>query len=161
MPLIAPHGRPAVIRTFGNPLEYVQNKEAWEELILEQYGLRYPLPYAYGSVTIRAVRAHKLVIGLMTEALTKCHEAGVPDDRLPYGGIYCWRAVRGQAVLSMHTWAIAVDLAPATNPLGAVWRDDGVMMPPKVIEVFEGLGFTWGGRWDRPDPQHFQFCSGC
>ena len=161
MSMIAPNGRPAVIRTFGNPIEYVENKEAWERLILTAVPLRYPLPYAYGSATITLARGHRLVIGLIVEALARCHEAGVADDRLLYGGIYCWRAIRGFSSLSMHTWGIAIDLAPQLNPLGTPWRDDGVMLPSIVIAIFEDLGFTWGGRWSRPDPQHFQFASGC
>ena len=30
-----------------------------------------------------------------------------------------------------------------------------------LVDLMEGLGFVWGGRWSgtNKDPMHFQFCS--
>jgi hypothetical protein len=35
-------------------------------------------------------------------------------------------------------------------------------MDPRLVELFERHGFTWGGRWSgkNKDPMHFQYCSG-
>ena len=56
----------------------------------------------------------------------------------------------------MHSYGCAIDLDPANNPLGRAWRSDAGMIPRFVIEAFTAEEWTWGGRWARPDPQHFQ-----
>lgn len=53
--------------------------------------------------------------------------------------------------LSMHAWGLAVDFNSRDNALGARPR-----MDPAVVEVFERWGFSWGGRWARPDGMHFE-----
>lgn len=168
MSLIAPHGYPAILRTYGCILGYVEDKPAWEAEILRLFPLPRPLPYAYGPAEITRIRAHRLVGECFVEALAKCLERGVPPERLSYGGIYAWRAQRAGAKLSTHSWGIALDLDPVGNPLGEPW-DGGerrhptrgtFMLHPTIVEVFETLGFTWGGRWTRPDVMHLQACSG-
>jgi hypothetical protein len=67
----------------------------------------------------------------------------------------CWnpRIIRfGGSQLSAHTWGAAIDINVAANPLGAAPRQD-----PRLVEVMERHGFTWGGRWLRPDGAHFQW----
>ncbi len=65
-----------------------------------------------------------------------------------------WRPIRKGSVLSYHLWGVAIDLNSSTNGQGK--QGD---MPPKVVEIFESLGFKWGGRWQgaRRDPMHFEF----
>lgn len=157
-----PHGMPAVLRVFGNPTEYLECKAAWEHSVLEVRKLPRPLPYAYLPHTeVTQIRAHRLVVDLMVEAIAKSLEAGVPPERLTYGGSYCWRAMRGSTRLSLHTWGVAIDIDPANNPMGRPWNSV-TGLHPTVVEIFEGLGFTWGGRWamQRVDPMHAQFASG-
>lgn len=151
--------------TYGNPLDYLDDKAAWEVKVL----VTRPLPFADGLVyaydrtrTVRQVRAHHLVIDTLIDALTACRDAGVPSSRLAYGGCYVWRAMRGTSRLrlSTHTWGIAVDLEPAANPIGRVWRDDGRMLDPRVVAIFEARGWRWGGRFRRQDAMHFQAVKG-
>jgi hypothetical protein len=74
-----------------------------------------------------------------------------------YGGTFAYRLIRGSAtVLSNHSFAIAIDLAPAQNPLG---RSKG-KMPQLVIDAFKRQGARWGGDYrGRKDPMHFEFVS--
>jgi hypothetical protein len=59
------------------------------------------------------------------------------------------RALPGK--LSLHSYAIAIDLNAASNKLGT----DG-SLEPKVVEVFKAHGFDWGGDFQgRKDPMHF------
>lgn len=155
-----PHGLPAIINTFGNPYLYADRKPAWEEKILKTVPLKTALPYAYGPTEVYRIRGHHLVVDAIADALMECVDKGVPKERLAYGGIYCWRAQRGHAVLSTHTWGIAIDIDPANNPLGKAWDGGDKMLHPTIIEVFKRRGAIWGGEWGRPDCQHAQWAAG-
>lgn len=74
-------------------------------------------------------------------------------------GCFAPRPKRVNGDLSVHSWGAAVDLNADTNPLSF----DGVLrtdIPDAWVAEFERRGFTWGGRWGRPDSMHFQFVSG-
>lgn len=163
-PMIFPHGLPAIVHTYGNPLNYLDDKRAWETKTLLTRPLPCALPYAYArEVEVARITAHRLIVDRFVEALAACLSRGVPPERLVYGGCYSWRAQRGASKLSLHTWGIAIDLCPATNPWRTAWDalDPATRLHPTIIEVFESLGFTWGGRWaSAPDPMHFQAASG-
>jgi hypothetical protein len=154
--MIYPSGLPGLLATYGNPWPYLEDKRAWEDLILATRPLRYPLPYAYDRVIeVKTIRAHKLVVDALVEILAHAIEAGIEPGRISYGGCYVWRAKRGGTRLSTHTWGVAIDLDPARNPLGKA-HDPAFGLPMKVVELFEDAGWTAGARWDRPDPMHFQ-----
>lgn len=73
-------------------------------------------------------------------------------------GCFAPRPKRVNGDISTHSWGIAMDLNAATNPLAA--EPGGTLIsdiPATWIDLFESLGFTWGGRWHRPDAMHFQF----
>lgn len=157
---IAPHGAPAIIRTYGNPLDYVESKPAWEHLALEVRPLPFLLPYAYGPALISRVRAHRLIVDRLRDLLVTCADRGVQLDRMAYGGCYMYRAQRLAAKLSTHAWGIALDLDPANNELGIPWDGGKIMLSSLIVETFEEAGWTWGGRWERPDCMHMQFAAG-
>ncbi|MDX6246040.1 MAG: hypothetical protein QOE76_3763 [Frankiales bacterium] len=54
--------------------------------------------------------------------------------------------------LSTHSWGIAVDINVDDNPLGAKPKQD-----PRLVSIMAAHGFTWGGRWLRPDGAHFEW----
>ena len=66
----------------------------------------------------------------------------------------CWnpRLTRSGSGVSRHAWGAAVDLNVAGNPTGLASAQD-----PRLVEVMERWGFTWGGRWLVPDPAHFEW----
>jgi len=157
-----PKGFNEIIRVFGDPLPYVQNKQAWEDKILITKKLPHGIPYAGDpKITITKIRTHFLLIDEFIDAIEECLDLGVPPDRLVYGGIYSYRLKRGMSKISTHTFGIAIDIDPARNPLGKQWAGcKSDMMHPLIIKNFEKRGFVWGGRWKRPDPMHFQFATG-
>lgn len=156
-----PDGYTELLKVFGNPLGFVNDKPAWEASVLETRPLPRPLLYAYAPALITRIRAHKLIVDHLVDCLMACLHAGVPPDRLHYGGCYCWRPKRTNShELSVHTWGVAVDLEPAANPQGKPWAWDGIMLHPSIKRVFLDAGWTWGNDFPTPDPQHWQFSSG-
>lgn len=71
-----------------------------------------------------------------------------------YGGGYYFRAVRGGTSLSSHSWGCALDFDPARNGYGDATPHFAQV--PEVLRAFEAEGWTWGGRWSKPDGMHWQ-----
>lgn len=107
---------------------------------------------------IGEVTCHRLMIPQLSSALSEIEQQGLaqlirPDD---YGGCYVPRFIdRDPSMpLSMHAFGLAADFNVSTNLLGSQGDQD-----PRVVEIFEKWGFEWGGRWDRPDPMHFELAA--
>lgn len=68
---------------------------------------------------------------------------------------YNYRSKRGGGGLSMHSWGIAVDINPGSNPAGSTDTD----IPRPIIDIFNKYGFFWGGNWEGrvADPMHFEW----
>ena len=73
-----------------------------------------------------------------------------------FGGCYNFRMTRGGTRLSTHAYAAAIDLDPERNPLGKAWVAESGMIPMRVVERFEEQGWSWGGRFSRPDCMHLE-----
>jgi D-alanyl-D-alanine carboxypeptidase len=73
-------------------------------------------------------------------------------DPAAFAGCWSSRLTRSGTGVSRHAWGAAVDLNVAGNPTGLASAQD-----PRLVEVMERWGFTWGGRWLVPDPAHFEY----
>ena len=87
-------------------------------------------------------------------------------------GFNC-RFVDGTTTWSNHAQGLAIDINPLRNPWvtsrgvfppeGEQYstrplRDIGVINPgDPIIDLFAEIGWTWGGDWNQPDYQHFEF----
>ena len=79
-------------------------------------------------------------------------------------GTFNWRVIRGTKRLSMHSFAIAIDVGV---PSADYWKwrkpgPDGLLayrnrIPLEIVEVFEKHGFVWGGKWYHFDTMHFEY----
>jgi len=77
---------------------------------------------------------------------------------------YCYRVIKDTNRLSMHSFGIAIDLAPNTTQY---WKDEAPSetahigyrntMPMSIVRIFEKHGFIWGGRWYHYDTMHFEY----
>ena len=158
----APAGMAAIIATFGDIRRFARDDGTadpkWEQQFMGRATLPFPIPLDWDmSKSATGIRCHKLIAPLLQAVFTEVVQRGLQKSVKTYGGGYTWRMKRGQAKPSTHSWGIAIDLNARTNAMGT--RGD---MDPALVALFEGYGFTWGGRWSgaNKDPMHFQYCSG-
>jgi hypothetical protein len=75
------------------------------------------------------------------------------DPNLKSGGGYNARRIRGGSGWSAHAFGTAIDINPATNPLGSTATD----LPSDVADLASKWGLKWGGSFQgRKDPMHFE-----
>jgi D-alanyl-D-alanine carboxypeptidase len=158
----APHGLQAIIDTFGNIWDYVADGDRpdpqWETQFMVSAKMPFAMPLDWApQQSTSSIRCHKLIAPLLQTVFADIIAKGLQRSVKTYGGGYNWRMKRGQAKPSTHSWGIAIDLNARTNAMGTAGD-----MDPALVALFEGYGFTWGGRWPgtNKDPMHFQYCSG-
>jgi D-alanyl-D-alanine carboxypeptidase len=111
---------------------------------------------------VGVTRCHRMVVPYIRAALDEVERSGLAGelDRADFqisGGCYNPRLNRGADPgysLSRHSWGIAVDFNPTTNPYGGE-----PTLAPEVVEIFKRWGFSWGGGWSVPDGMHFEWFS--
>lgn len=77
---------------------------------------------------------------------------------------YEYRVIKDTDRLSMHSFGIAIDLAPTKTQY---WKGEAASetakigykntMPLSIVRIFEKYGFIWGGRWYHYDTMHFEY----
>jgi hypothetical protein len=100
------------------------------------------------------VQCHRSLIPQLRQALRDVVERDLGHFISSYSGCYNPRFLNfdPSAPISHHTWGIAIDINQHENPYGAEPN-----FPRKVVGVIEDWGFTWGGRWLKPDGMHFEW----
>lgn len=143
-----------------------------------------PLFFATFGATAAAVQKAMRVVTLAGKAVAVHEKVAAPLRRVAaridallrndpslgqffhaLGGTFNWRTIAGSDRLSMHSWAIAIDLDVGTsfywrNELGhgseasLKWKN---RLPQSIVDAFEAEGFIWGGRWYHYDTMHFEY----
>lgn len=110
----------------------------------------------------RGVRVHPACADSLVGVLLEVQASGLWRFVESCAGGYAWRPQRGSSKLSMHSLGAAVDFDARRNPLGRLPSLTTLGTEPGfgVVRIFERHGWTWGGRWGRPDAMHFQFGGG-
>jgi hypothetical protein len=89
----------------------------------------------------------------LVSALQNVKDRGLLPLLKSFDGCLNVRPIRGQPEnLSVHAFALAIDINAATNPLGVVGD-----MPAHLVQCFKDEGFIWGGDFQRKDGMHFQY----
>lgn len=105
---------------------------------------------------IGSVTCHRAILPQLRAALEEVRSEGLGHtiDADDYGGCFSPRFIglepRGR--LSHHTWGIAIDMNVTDNAFGT--KAD---LDPRLVQIMERHGFTWGGRWLVPDGMHFEW----
>ena len=160
--IVSPHSLDAILATFGNIYNYIRDDgtldSRWEEEQLVRAALPFAIPLSWDPAKqVQNLYCHSKLKELFPEVLREVDRRGLKGRIHTFGGCFNFRSKRGSNKLSVHSWAIAIDLNPETNSMGTPGD-----MDLGVVEVFRSFGFTWGGDWAgrSKDPMHFQFCSG-
>lgn len=146
----------------GPILSFAEIKEIFGEFTFK------PRTGLFVTVHPRWVDENIVEVDLPLLGLLKCNRRLLPQligamrelqsrglSGLVRSGDGCWSPrmqVGNSYALSRHAYGIAVDINAATNRYGERPRQD-----PRLVEVMERWGFTWGGRWLVPDGMHFEF----
>ena len=88
---------------------------------------------------------------VLKKALQNLIDRGLTKELKTWDGVFIIRTKRALTSLSLHSWAIAVDVNQAENQLN---------MTPKLsaefVKCFTDAGCYWGGNFKRRDGMHFQ-----
>lgn len=94
---------------------------------------------------------NKDMIQPLRKALKNIIERCLVDEIKTYDGCFNIRKKRGQKSMSLHSWALAIDINAFENGFGQKPK-----MKLELVACFTDAGFEWGGRWAKPDGMHFQ-----
>jgi hypothetical protein len=94
---------------------------------------------------------NKDMIDPLRNALRTIICRGLAHELKTWDGVFFIRNKRDLKSLSLHSWAIAVDVNQAENQLRMVPK-----LSPEFVKCFTDCGFEWGGTWTRIDGMHFQ-----
>ncbi len=125
------------------------------------------LPYTMWMDTIRfdKIAMHKSCVDSFVRVMTYVWEANDKDyDKIKAQQLHvfsgCWniRTKRGGSTASVHSWALAVDIAAPWNMLGKKpgYNKYSFTNDSLIVKAFKEEGWVWGGDWSRPDGMHFQ-----
>lgn len=152
----------AKIAFYGDPRGPHDCSQKWYTANVVRVSCPWKLYFA--GKEVKSVAIHKKCADALKAAFKEIWEAvGKSQHQIEkhglddFGGTFAYRLVRGSATsLSNHAFAIAIDLAPAQNPLGSTKGK----MPQFAIDAFKRQGARWGGDYSRrKDPMHFEFVS--
>lgn len=100
-------------------------------------------------------RCHKVVVKQIEAAMAEIQKRGLGHlvDTGDFGGCFSSRFIGfGDSNLSRHSWGAAFDINVQGNLYG-----HQPTLDQRIVEIVESFGFSWGGRWDKPDGMHFEF----
>ncbi len=77
--------------------------------------------------------------------------SGFVEELKTWDGCFNIRKKRGGTTMSLHSWAIAVDVNAFENGFGKEPK-----LSSGFVKCFTDAGFDWGGTWKKKDGMHFQ-----
>lgn len=171
-----PNGYAEVLKLYGDPVSFLDDHgmpTPFWTLRMTRVPFPSPLPLGWNpSAFAKSATVHSKIADELAQVFARLVQEGLWARHIKtFDGAYTWRTQRGStSKLSMHSFGAAVDFNAATNQLGSVPMDPPDLkaalppgradMSPEVVRVFESCGWTWGGRFHRPDPMHFQYAKG-
>jgi len=152
-----PRGREEIQALYGDPRPWIRDDgsvaASWAARMV-LVPMPVPLPLGWDrSLFAGRVRVNRAIEEVVRETFLDLAELW---GRLrTFDGGYTFRLMRGGSRLSSHGYGAALDFDAPWNKLGRP-----PTMDPEIVRVFGRHGWTWGGKWKRPDGMHFQFGKG-
>lgn len=103
------------------------------------------------GVIPKRIYCNKDMIAPLTAAFKALISTGCVDELKTWDGCFNIRKKRGLASMSLHSWAIAIDVNAFENGLNQTPK-----LSKSFVSCFTNNGFDWGGTWERKDGMHFQ-----
>ncbi len=125
--IVPPHGLEQIRATFGDIQKYILHDgtldPSWQTKFLSFIVLPFPLMLSFDhSTTITHFTCHKLLIEVFADVFEQIVSNGLQAKITNFGGCFAFRSQRAGTKLSTHSWGIAIDLNPETNPAGHEWE---------------------------------------
>jgi hypothetical protein len=143
------------LKKYGDPRQVAtQNKhfELWEVpqyIRLEFAHVRFS---ALGTIGFpKKIFINKDFKPVLEKALNNLIQRGFAKELKTWDGVFVIRNKVGLSSMSLHSWAIAVDVNRAENDLNMIPK-----LSPGFVKCFTDAGCEWGGTWKRKDGMHFQ-----
>jgi hypothetical protein len=102
----------------------------------------------------KRIYCNKDMVKPLSMAFQKLIDTGCVKELKTWDGCFNIRKMRGLTSMSLHSWAIAVDVNAFENGLNQVPK-----LSKEFVECFTTSGFDWGGTWKRKDGMHFQLAN--
>lgn len=104
------------------------------------------------GVIPKRIYCNKDMVSPLTAAFKALIATGCVTELKTWDGCFNIRKKRGLASMSLHSWAIAIDVNAFENGLGQTPK-----LSKLFVSCFTNNGFDWGGAWkSRVDGMHFQ-----
>lgn len=91
---------------------------------------------------------------VLEQALRNVIESELTRELKTWDGCFIIRNKRGLSSLSLHSWALAVDVNASENQLNQTPK-----LSAEFVKCFTDAGCDWGGDWQRVDGMHFQIAN--
>jgi len=103
------------------------------------------------GVIPKRIYCNKDLIKPLEAAFKALIATGCVNELKTWDGCFNIRKKRGLSSMSLHSWAIAIDVNAFENGLGVAPK-----LSTQFVKCFTDNGFDWGGTWQRKDGMHFQ-----
>jgi hypothetical protein len=128
------------LKKYGEPSASNKNLVLWDV----------PTELEIGVIPKR-IYCNKDLIKPLEAAFKALIATGCVNELKTWDGCFNIRKKRGLASMSLHSWAIAIDVNAFENGLNVTPK-----LSAKFVKCFTDNGFDWGGTWQRKDGMHFQ-----
>ena len=143
------------LKKYGNPnLLRTQNKHF--ELWIVDNDIREAFKHvrfsALGTIGFpKKIFINKDFKPVLEKALRNLITRGLAKELKTWDGVFIIRSKRGLLSLSLHSWALAVDVNAFENDLNQTPK-----LSAGFVKCFTDAGCEWVGTWKRKDGMHFQ-----
>jgi len=141
------------LRKYGEPSASNKNLVLWDV----------PTELEIGVIPKR-IYCNKDLIKPLEAAFKALIATGCVNELKTWDGCFNIRKKRGLASMSLHSWAIAIDMNAFSNPLGLT-REQIIArgltpFSEKFLDCFRKNGFVCGADWKRrPDFMHVELAN--